>query len=81
MEPLIPTLEQYAAELLAEHPDVPVDSIGHSMGGLLWLEVLHRNSAWWPRMRSLTLVASPVAGADLARMFGRSIWLRSRICP
>jgi hypothetical protein len=74
MDPLIATVEQQAAELFAEHPNVPVDSIGHSMGGLLWLEVLHRNPAWWQRMRSLTLVASPVAGADLARTFDPYAW-------
>ena len=32
MEPLITTVELHAAELITEHTDVPIDSIGHSMG-------------------------------------------------
>ncbi len=68
MAPLIDDVEQQAAAALERSPDTPLRIIGHSMGGLIWLEVLDRQPDWWPRVHSLTLVASPVGGADLGRI-------------
>ncbi|WAL60268.1 alpha/beta fold hydrolase [Thermocoleostomius sinensis] len=66
--PFIQTVETIAQDNLAQYPEVPFKIIGHSMGGLIWLEVLHRHPEWWPKVHSLVLIASPVGGADLGRM-------------
>ncbi len=68
LEPLIAEVERLAAAALSRFPQASLRVIGHSMGGLMWLEVLHRHPDWWPRVRSLTLVGSPVGGSDLARI-------------
>lgn len=69
IEPLIEHVEQVAIDTLATYPDTPMRIIGHSMGGLIWLEVLNRHPEWWPQVHSLVLVASPVGGSDLGRIF------------
>ncbi len=69
IEPLIQRVEQIAIETIARYPNTPIRIIGHSMGGLIWLEVLNRHPEWWSQVDSLVLVASPVGGADLARIF------------
>ncbi len=66
---LIQTVENVVSENLARHPNVPIRIIGHSMGGLIWLEVLNRHPEWWSLIDSLVLVASSIGGAHLARMF------------
>jgi hypothetical protein len=66
--PLIQQVDTIATAYLRDYPDVPLRIIGHSMGGLIWLEVLHRHPDWWPRVHSLVLVGSPVGGADLGRI-------------
>ncbi len=68
IDPLIAAVEAIAIETNSRYPDVPIRIIGHSMGGLIWLEVLNRHPEWWSRVESLVLVASPVGGADLARL-------------
>jgi len=67
LPPLVDAVEAQAAACLAREPQRPVRIVGHSMGGLLWLELLARHPEWWPRVRSLVLLASPVGGAALAR--------------
>jgi pimeloyl-ACP methyl ester carboxylesterase len=67
--PLIEIAEQAALATLAQYPNLPWRIVGHSMGGLIWLELLHRQPQWWSRVHSLCLVASPIGGADLGRMF------------
>jgi pimeloyl-ACP methyl ester carboxylesterase len=66
--PLIQLVEAIAQQQLSRYSDVPVRIVGHSMGGLIWLEVLSRHPEWWSRVHSLVLVASPVGGADLGRL-------------
>ncbi|MGB3292820.1 MAG: alpha/beta hydrolase [Phormidesmis sp.] len=66
--PLIDRVEAIAQQTQREHPNTPIRIIGHSMGGLIWLEVLARHPEWWPLVESFVLVASPVGGADLSRM-------------
>jgi hypothetical protein len=68
MAPLIQCVENIAIEQMAKYADVPIKIIGHSMGGLIWLELLHRHCHWHSRVQSLVLIGSPVGGADLARM-------------
>jgi hypothetical protein len=68
MGPLISEVESQAIAALDQYPDSPLRIIGHSMGGLIWLELLDRHPDWWPRVEFLTLVASPVGGADLGRI-------------
>jgi pimeloyl-ACP methyl ester carboxylesterase len=68
MAPLINDVEDRFTPVLERDPAVPLRIIGHSMGGLIWLELLSRHPEWWPRVHSLVLVASPVGGADLGRI-------------
>ncbi len=66
--PLIDQVEQLAAEQLARFPDLPLKIIGHSMGGLIWTEVLHRNPQWHARVAWFALLASPIGGAHMGRV-------------
>lgn len=68
IQPLIEKLEQIATTTVARYPTTPIRIIGHSMGGLIWLELLNRHPEWWPLVESLVLVASPIGGADLGRI-------------
>lgn len=68
MAPLVDEVDALATTTLARQPDLPMRIVGHSMGGLIWLEVLNRHPEWWPRVEFLTLVGSPVGGADLGRI-------------
>ncbi len=69
IDPLIQHVEKVAIDAIARHPNTPIRIIGHSMGGLIWLEVLNRHPEWWLQVESLVLIASPVGGAHLARIF------------
>lgn len=68
IHPLIETVESIALKTLAEYPQTPLRIVAHSMGGLIWLEVLKRHPEMRSRVHSLVLIASPVGGADLARI-------------
>ncbi|WP_088892208.1 alpha/beta fold hydrolase [Leptolyngbya ohadii] len=68
IDPLINDVEAIAKAHLDPYPHTPFRIVGHSMGGLIWLEVLHRHPEWWSRVHSLVLVGSPVGGSDLGRM-------------
>jgi Serine aminopeptidase, S33 len=68
ISPLVDEVDALATATLARQPNLPVRIVGHSMGGLIWLEVLNRHPNWWPRVEFLTLVGSPVGGADLGRI-------------
>jgi len=74
IEPLVDRVEAIALQTQAEHPEAPIRIVGHSMGGLIWLEVLARHPEWWPRVESFVLVASPVGGADLGRFVDPFEW-------
>jgi len=69
IEPLIQQVERRVIETITIYPKTPIRIIGHSMGGLIWLEVLSRHREWWLKVESLVLIASPVGGADLGRIF------------
>lgn len=68
MDPLVTNVETIAQQTIDQYPQVPIRIVGHSMGGLIWLEVLHRHPEWWPQVESLVLVGSPVSGSDLCRV-------------
>ena len=74
IDPLIQQVEAMAAANWQQYPSVPVRIIGHSMGGLIWLEVLHRHPEWWAQVESIVLVASPVGGSDLGRLIDPWGW-------
>jgi pimeloyl-ACP methyl ester carboxylesterase len=66
IEPLIEIAEQAAARALAEHPRARIRAVGHSMGGLIWIELLTRHPEWLVRTDRLALIGCPVGGAELA---------------
>jgi hypothetical protein len=68
IEPLIEELEKIVLNTIKEHPNLSMRIIGHSLGGLIWLELLQRHPEWFANIHSLVLVASPVGGSDLARI-------------
>lgn len=68
MAPLVDEIDAVATATLAQSPQLPLRIVGHSMGGLIWLEVLNRHPEWWGRVDFLTLVGSPVGGAALGRI-------------
>ena len=74
IEPLIKQVEQIAIATYRRHPDSPWRIVGHSMGGLIWLELLQRHPEWWSHIDSVSLVSSPVGGADLGRIFDPFRW-------
>ncbi|MEM8610575.1 MAG: alpha/beta hydrolase [Cyanobacteria bacterium P01_H01_bin.105] len=74
IEPLIEQVEQIAIATHQRHPERPWRIVGHSMGGLIWLELLQRHPEWWPHIRSVSLVSSPVGGADLGRIIDPLRW-------
>lgn len=67
--PLIDQVDALATAARQRHPDWPLRIVGHSMGGLIWLEVLTRHPDWWPQVDSLVLIGSPVGGSELGRQF------------
>ena len=68
IKPLVRKIEQIVIQIVEQHPNTPWKIIGHSMGGLMWLEVLNRNPQWWEKVHSLILLGSPVGGSNIARI-------------
>ncbi len=66
--PLVAQLEQIAAKAIVKYPHTQIKIIAHSMGGLMWLEVLDRNPQWWHKVHSFILLGSPVGGSNIARL-------------
>jgi pimeloyl-ACP methyl ester carboxylesterase len=66
IEPLIEIVEHEAARALAEYPQARIRAVGHSMGGLIWIELLTRHPDWLARTDRLALVGCPVGGSELA---------------
>jgi pimeloyl-ACP methyl ester carboxylesterase len=67
IEPLVRQVERIAIETVKRYPNIPIRIIGHSMGGLIWLEVLDRQPQLREKIESFVLIGSPIGGADLAR--------------
>lgn len=74
IEPLMLEVERVAIAAQQTYPDRPWRIVGHSMGGLIWLELLQRHPEWWPHIDSVSLVSSPVGGADLGRIVDPFRW-------
>lgn len=74
IEPLVNQVEQIAIATHQRHPQRPWRIVGHSMGGLIWLELLQRHPEWWSHIESFSLVSSPVGGADLGRILDPFRW-------
>ncbi|NEQ50951.1 MAG: alpha/beta hydrolase [Leptolyngbya sp. SIO3F4] len=74
IEPLIAEVERIAIATQQRYPKRPWRIVGHSMGGLIWLELLQRHPEWWSKINSISLVSSPVGGADLGRIFDPFRW-------
>jgi pimeloyl-ACP methyl ester carboxylesterase len=68
IEPLIQQVEQIASTTIQKYPTKPIRIIGHSMGGLIWLEVLDRHPEWWHKVDSFVLLGSPIGGSDISRI-------------
>ncbi|MFN8636228.1 MAG: lysophospholipase [Chloroflexota bacterium] len=66
IEPLIEIVEREAERAIAEHPQARIRVVGHSMGGLIWIELLTRHPEWLVRTDRLALIGCPVGGAELA---------------
>jgi pimeloyl-ACP methyl ester carboxylesterase len=68
IERLTDTVERDSAAWLMRYPDATARVIGHSMGALIWLEVLGHHADWWPRFDRLVFLGAPIAGADIASL-------------
>lgn len=68
IELLVKQLEAIAKAEIASNPNIPIKIMGHSMGGLIWLETLKRHPQWWDRVHSFILLGSPVGGSNIARI-------------
>ena len=68
IELLVRQVEKIADEVINQYPETSLKIMGHSMGGLIWLEVLHRHPEWWHKVHSLVTIASPIGGSDIARI-------------
>lgn len=68
IEPLVSEKEAIVQSFLTRYPDLPMRVVAHSMGGLIWTELLHRHPDWWERVESFVLVGSPIGGSDVARL-------------
>ena len=80
MAGLVERVEAEAMEAVAAHPEAPIRIIGHSIGGLIWLEILDRHPDWLARTEALALLGSPVRGTPLGlyldlrgRLIGRDL--------
>ena len=74
LEPLVEQLEQIVSQEIDRYPHLPIKLVGHSMGGLMWLEVLERNPQWWSKIHSFILLGSPVGGSNIARIIDPLGW-------
>ncbi len=72
--PLVAAAERHALVVAKSDPHRQWTAIGHSMGGLIWLEILNRHPEWWGRVRALVLIAPPLGGSDIARILDPGGW-------
>lgn len=68
INPLINKLDKLVQEKLDQYPEAQLKIIGHSLGGLIWLELLKIHPEWYPQIHSLVVMGSPVGGSHLARL-------------
>jgi pimeloyl-ACP methyl ester carboxylesterase len=68
MQPLIKKVEILAIANFNQYPETPIRIIGHSMGALIWLEILNQHPQWWQNVTSFVLIGAPVGGANLGKI-------------
>jgi len=68
IEPLIKRVEQQVLTALQWHPSAVLRVVGHSLGGLIWLDLLQQRSDILRKVESLVFLGSPIGGADLPRI-------------
>ncbi|GIW09559.1 MAG: hypothetical protein KatS3mg061_0616 [Dehalococcoidia bacterium] len=67
---LVDHVEEVAGATLAREPTAPLWIVGHSLGGVIWLELLERHPEWWPRVEGVLLLGVPLGGVARARWLG-----------
>jgi len=68
IKPLVSKLEKLVLETMSQCPQARLKIIGHSLGGLIWLELLDLHPDWHSKVHSFVLIGSPVGGSHLARL-------------
>lgn len=68
IEPIVKDVEKLIETVFKKHPEARLRPVGHSMGGLVLIEVLALHPEWWPQVDGMVLLASPVGGASTARI-------------
>lgn len=68
INPLIEQLAKITLKTINQYPELPLRVMGHSLGGLICVELLYRHPELWHRVHSLVLIGSPIGGSYLARM-------------
>ena len=68
IKPLINKLEKLVQEKLGQYPSAQLKIMGHSLGGLIWLELLDLHPEWHSKVHSLIVLGSPIGGSHLARL-------------
>ncbi len=68
INPLVSKLEKLVIEIIEQYPQAQLKIMGHSLGGLIWLELLDRHPDWHCKVHSLVMIGSPVGGSHLARL-------------
>lgn len=74
LEPLVREAERHVIAATARAPQLPWYVLGHSMGGLIWLELLDRHPEWRSRVRAFVAIAAPLGGSDIARIIDPGGW-------
>jgi pimeloyl-ACP methyl ester carboxylesterase len=70
LERLVDRVEEVTGATLARDPTAPLWIVGHSLGGVIWLELLERHPEWWPRVEGVLLLGVPLGGVARARWLG-----------
>ena len=68
IKPLVSKLEKLVLEAINQYPQARLKIIGHSLGGLIWLELLDLHPEWLTKVHSFVLIGSPIGGSHLARL-------------
>jgi hypothetical protein len=68
IDKLIKKLEIQVLETIEKYPHSPIKIIAHSLGGIIWLELLQLHPEWLPKIENIILLGSPIGGADMARI-------------